>query len=112
MNQLGLSVCVIYKKPAIALSILNQDIETVLPYLPYDSTIIGGDFNINVIDQPYRVRIQALEKHGFSQVITTPTTTGGTLLDHIYLRRLPVDNESGVLQTYYSYHDAIYYILS
>ena len=49
-----------------------------------------------------------MSTNGFSQLITFPTTEGGTTIDHVYVYGIQ-QNEINVslLPTYYSYHDAV-----
>ena len=101
-------VCVVYRKPSIPLNTLNSDIQQILPYLPDCYTVIGGHFNINVADNPQTVQPHSLQALGFTQIILSPTTIAGTLLDHIYITNFPTVNNSGVVQTYYSYPDAVF----
>ena len=48
-----------------------------------------------------------MTRNGYQQIINQATTAENTLLDVIYVKNIEVKN-SGVFQTYYSYHDAIY----
>jgi hypothetical protein len=49
-----------------------------------------------------------LRHYGFHQLIVKPTTSSDTLLDVIYFNGPETDYKSGVLQTYFGYHDAVY----
>ena len=43
-----------------------------------------------------------------SQLVTSPTTAKGTLIDHVYYNRPTRDNIVEVRETYYSDHDTVY----
>ena len=57
------------------------------------------------------VPFMALKSSGFKQVVYKSTTKQGTLLDHIYVSNTPQLWQSGVVPTYYSYHDAVLFFL-
>ena len=48
-----------------------------------------------------------MSRNDYQQIITQATTLGNTLLDVIYVKNVNVRN-SGIFQTHYSYHDAVY----
>lgn len=79
-----------------------------------DQIIVTGDFNEDLNQRNTPVK-DLFTTHGYSQLISHATTTEGTRIDHMYVNStLPIDStaiESGVLSTYYSYHDPIYGII-
>lgn len=51
---------------------------------------------------------ECMSTNGFSQLVTFPTTERGTSIDHFYLYGIQQKQTNvSLLQTYYSYHDAI-----
>ena len=71
-------------------------------------TIILGDFNEDLLKSQTHPIKDHLQKHGFKQHITEPTTDYGSLLDHIYHNMEPASQHYEVQDTYYSDHDATF----
>jgi len=71
--------------------------------------LIFGDFNENLLLNQNNKFFNFLINKNFTQLITQFTTTGATLLDAIYFRG-SLDIQSGVLQSFYSYHEPTYAI--
>ncbi len=51
-----------------------------------------------------------MQKHGFKQFVTQPTTDSGSLLDHIYFNRHSdmINVHIDVHDVYYSDHDSVF----
>ena len=79
-----------------------NDLCTQLDGLQTDYTVILGDFNHDLNKQSPLSCFK-----DYCQVINTPTTHIGTLLDHIYIKPLPSDYKADVFWTYYSHHHPI-----
>ena len=47
----------------------------------------------------------------YAQLIKEPTTRAHTMLDPIYVSPPPTAYSAGVSQTYYSFHDSVYYVI-
>ena len=98
---LDLVVCVLYRPPRMTKAIFQLKLDKILDQLPPVShTIVGGDFNENIMDEPQKIpfNMHAID----TQLINQPTTRYGNLLDHIYVRQ-PSNLKSfnaGVLSTY------------
>ena len=82
-----------------------------LEIMDHHPIVVCGDFNENVLAGRGRIA-QELESRGYAQVIEDATTDKNTLLDHIYLSPPQRCVQSGVLRTYYSYHNPVYCVLS
>ena len=100
----NLLIVAVYKpvatsKAAFCKEMSNITAQTEL--LDTDYTVFVGDFNHNLLKETVLPPLRQ-----YSQLITEPTTTNGTLLDHIYItpRPPPSRYEAGVLTSYYSYH--------
>ncbi len=106
--ELNVSVCVVYRPNSVTRASFEEGLCRILLELPPGRDIIlGGDFNIDLLGDPHRNTIGIPES--YVQLITQPTTTYGSLLDHIYVKAHDLTNySSGVCQTYYSDHDATY----
>ena len=73
-----------------------------------DKVVIVGDFNEDLLsDESDKSVSNCLGNCGFKQHVYKATTDYGSLLDHIYTRRV---NDVGVdvLDTYYSDHDRVF----
>ena len=68
--------------------------------------IVTGDFNEDLM-KDQKTFSNLMSRNDYQQIITQATTLGNTLLDVIYVKDVNVRN-SGIFQTYYSYHDAVY----
>ena len=106
-----MTVCVVYRKPSSRLTDFNKDLSAVINQLPDEHVVIGGDFNRNTVDEPEKIVFKPLQLKRFIQIIDKPTTTSGSLIDHIYIKNNPNSWRSGVIPTYYSYHEAVYYAM-
>ena len=85
---------------------LHQLINSVLHET--DRVIVLGDFNEDILfDQEGKVIHEFFVKIGFKQQVTCSTTDYGSLLDHVYSRRIE-DIGIDVVDTYYSDHDQIF----
>ena len=77
-------------------SVLTQTVTHGMP------SVILGDFNEDLIGYP---NSQVLSRHGFSQLVNSPTTDNGSLLDHVYFNRPSDHHTVQVVDAYYSDHD-------
>ena len=69
--------------------------------------IIAGDFNENLLQNNQTI-LDTMTSKGYNQVIHSPTTEGGTLIDHVYVRGIEQDTiKTSIISTYFSFHDAI-----
>ena len=71
-------------------------------------TVILGDFNYNVLDLPESPIVSLMSTHGYEQLVNNPTTTKGTLIDHVYSNLHDNNIIVEVHDTYYSDHDTVY----
>lgn len=104
-------ILVMYRPPSLPtnsfVQILEQvlhQIETYSQFYNTDHKVILGDLNYDLQKQP---SLEPLKD--FHQIITNPTTSAGTLLDPVYVDTLPETYCAGVLNTYYSYHEPVYF---
>ncbi|CAH2245717.1 Hypothetical predicted protein [Pelobates cultripes] len=74
--------------------------------------ILCGDFNEDFLCRAKKPISDLLHSRGYTQLVWAATTEGNTLLDHIYISRVQHCLQSGVLHSYYSYHDPVYCVLS
>ena len=72
-------------------------------------TVVLGDFNEDLLQKPDSRVLSLMSSNRYKQLIETPTTDRGTLIDHVYYNR-PSDNTVvQVHDTYYSDHDTVYW---
>ena len=48
-----------------------------------------------------------MSSNGYEQLVHSPTTDRGTMIDHVYYNRPPADTVVQVRDTYYSDHDTV-----
>lgn len=70
--------------------------------------IVCGDFNENLLSGASTPITDLFLSRGYVQLITGATTDKNTLLDLIFISRPQCSLQSGVLQTYFSYHNPVY----
>ena len=72
--------------------------------------VIGGDFNINIMNRPNNYLTNELIKMGFAQIVKKATHIEGGLIDHIYVRQGGDKKYSWIVEQfpkYYSDHDGL-----
>ncbi|CAJ1057891.1 hypothetical protein PFLUV_G00025180, partial [Xyrichtys novacula] len=74
--------------------------------------IVCGDFNENLFSNASKPILDFFQSKGYGQLITAATTDKNTLLDLIFISRPQLCLSSGIMQTYYSYHNATYCVIS
>ena len=83
-----------------------------LKNMDHHTIVLCGDFNEDLLSS-FRGPIGTLlQKEGYAQLIKEATTDKNTLLDHMYISEPQQCLQSGVLRTYYSYHNPVYCVLS
>lgn len=103
-------VCTVYC-PGTRISLTNKQLPQKLK-MQLDTTstkiLVLGDFNENLLSKSDSRRLYtSFIDYGFKQHINGPTTTNGSLIDHIYTYNIE-GSHSGVLSSFYSYHDPVY----
>ncbi|XP_078688663.1 uncharacterized protein LOC144920377 isoform X2 [Branchiostoma floridae x Branchiostoma belcheri] len=108
-------IVAIYRAPNVHKDLFISSLEKLLQHLTAverNNTVIVGDFNENLLSSEDNKKIQSfLMRNGYEQLIEAPTTMKGTLIDHVYMSALSDVVNHGVIQTFYSYHDAVYCVL-
>ena len=107
-------VCVVavYRRPQLA---LRNFLRLVDDYLRHClqlrvPTVVLGDFNENLLveSSTSTTLLQFMSGIGFTQLVTTPTTDSGSLLDHIYWNHPSESCVVDVVDIYYSDHDGTF----
>lgn len=108
-------IVTVYRPPSYSVTPFLQNLRALLENLEmFDihPIIVCGDFNENLFFYANKPILEMFESRGYGQLITAATTDRHTLLDAIYTSRPGQCLHSGVLQTYYSYHNPVYCVIS
>ena len=98
-------IMTVYKPINTSVSVLSNvlnDLCTQIETLSVEYVVILGDFNHDLLKKP---PISALRR--YKQLIASPTTAKGTMVDHIYIKPLPAEYNASVLASHFSYHEPI-----
>lgn len=104
--SMKLTVCTLYRPNSMRKELLQANLKLLLNAVPSNChTIIGGDFNVDIKGNPQTNAFSL--PSDYRQLIAHPTTSYGSLLDHVYMKNLgeEVSYSCGVSGTYYSDHD-------
>ena len=103
-------VALLYRSPSVPLQTLTSLMSRVLNHVSRSSlpSVVLGDFNEDILHQSSSRVVTFMSSHGYTQVVNSPTTARGTLIDHVYCNSLPSNMIVGVQDTYYSDHDTVY----
>ena len=107
-NASHLQISLLYRSPTSALQQFIVVLTELLSRLSStnSATIVLGDFNEDVLSKPNSTSI--MSNHGFTQLVHTPTTDRGTLIDHVYYNRAYEILVVQVCDTYHSDHDSVF----
>ena len=105
-----------YRPPQFSVSECIRYLKRLLDHLSEmscDVIIISGDLNEDQFSNRNKPLYNLFTEYGYQQLITSSTTEKGTLLDTIFVRDSDVHKvkATGIIQTYYSYHDAVFCLL-
>uniref|UniRef100_A0A8C4HPS9 ATP-dependent DNA helicase n=1 Tax=Dicentrarchus labrax TaxID=13489 RepID=A0A8C4HPS9_DICLA len=108
-------IAAVYRPPHFCLKKFLPNMESLLDSLDmmnHQPVIVCGDFNEDLLCKGKKAIQELFQSKGYTQLITDATTENRTLLDHIYVSQPHTCVQSGVLQTYHSYHSPVYSILT
>ncbi|CAI5689232.1 unnamed protein product [Oreochromis niloticus] len=108
-------IAVVYRPPDYSLTPFMQNLVSLLDSLEImdcHPIIVCGDFNENQLQSGRKQILEQFQSRGYSQLITSATTDKNTLLDLIFISQPQQSLHSGVLRTYYSYHNPVFCVLS
>ena len=114
-NPFQALIAAVYRPPQFSLERFLPNLTNLLDSLAimnHQPVIVCGDFNEDLLCKGKKAIRELFQSRGYAQVITAATTEGQTLLDHIYISQPHTCLQSGVLQTYYSYHSPVYCVLT
>ena len=101
-GKTNILIATIYKPTATPPRLFNNDMNDItaqIELLDTDFKVLLGDFNRDLMKDQILPAFNS-----YNQLIEDPTTTGGTLLDHIYIKPTPQHYIASVMTTHYSYH--------
>nr|XP_024656104.1 uncharacterized protein LOC112431662 isoform X1 [Maylandia zebra] len=108
-------IAVVYRPPDYSLTPFMQNLVSLLDSLEImdcHPIIVCGDFNENQLQSGRKQILEQFQSRGYSQLITSATTDKNTLLDLIFISQPQKCLYSGVLRSYYSYHNPVFCVLS
>ena len=108
-------IAAVYRPPGYSvLSFLSnlQNLLDALEIMDHHPILVCGDFNEDLLSRASKPILELFQSKGYEQLITAATTDKNTLLDPVFISRPQCCLHSGVLRTYYSYHNPVYCILT
>ncbi|KAM9770972.1 uncharacterized protein ACBT44_004651 isoform 1-T2 [Syngnathus typhle] len=112
---LNVLIAAVYRPPGNSLRTFLPSLGNLLRYLEvmdHHQILVCGDFNEDMLSASFKPILDLFRSTGYTQLITTATTDKNTLLDLIFVSRPQCALHSGVLQTYYSYHNPVFCVLA
>ena len=109
-NRSILQVGVLYRSPCASLANLNAILSKVLHQVSKSITpcIIMKDFNEDLLHKLDSRLLSFMTSNGYAQLVQSPTTPNGTVIDYVYCSNVPDNAIVEVQDTYYSDHDTVY----
>ena len=109
-NGCSIRLTVVYRSPSVSIDNLLCMMFGLLHHLEsYDMpSIVLGDFNEGLLAKPNSRMVTLMSQYRYSQLVHTPTTDKGTLIDHVYCNIPPQFIKIQVTDTYYSDHDTMF----
>ena len=107
-NQMQLAL--LYRSPSVPFEALVGLLSRVLNHVTVSSIpcVILGDFNQNILGNSNYAIVELMGNYGYTQLVQCPTTSNGTLIDHVYCNNHSSSIIMQVQDTYYSDHDTVY----
>ena len=109
-NTEYIQVALLYRPPSVTTATFVNILTTLVGHMSLSNlpTIILGDINENIYDNTHSHILDTMTSSGYTQLVQSPTTDRGTLIDHMYYNRPVNDVVVQVHDTYYSDHDTVY----
>ena len=112
-NGSHIQVALLYRSPSLSLTALTAILLRLLTNLSVYNTpcIVLGDFNEDLLSQQSPIIKRLMSNFSFVQLVQSPTTPQGTLLDHVYYRNCNSCSNAivKIQDTYYTDHDTVYF---
>lgn len=109
-NATHLLVAVVYRSPSMSSDAFLNALTAILNHIamPDIPAIVLGDFNEDLLQKPDSRTLSLMSSRGYEQLVQSPTTDRGTMIDHVYYNRPSGRAIVQVHDTYYSDHDTVY----
>ena len=108
VHNTDIQIALVYRPPSVPTATF---ITVLVAHMSLSNipTIILGDFNedLNDNDNGHSHILDTMTSSGYTQLVQSPTTDRGTMIDHVYYNR-PVNDVVQVHDTYYTDHDTVY----
>ena len=109
-------IITIYRPPRYSITDSVRNIACLLQHIDTHCSIpivVTGDLNEDQLSDRNKPLLNLFMGYGYQQIIASPTTAKRTLLDVVFIREhdVPHLKSAGIVQTYHSYHDAVFCIL-
>uniref|UniRef100_A0A3B1IIS5 ATP-dependent DNA helicase n=1 Tax=Astyanax mexicanus TaxID=7994 RepID=A0A3B1IIS5_ASTMX len=107
-------IAVVYRPPNYRLSDFMPNLDALLTFLEimdYKPAVVCGDFNEDQLSKINKPVLNLFQSKGFTQIINHATTEKNTLLDPVFISNPNMSVASGILNTYYSYHNPVYCVV-
>ena len=110
VHNTDIQIALLYRPPSIPTASFVTVLTTIVAHMSLSTlpTIILGDFNEDLYDNTHSHILDIMSNNGYTQLVQSPTTDRGTLIDHVYYNRPSDDAVVQVHDTYYSDHDTVY----
>ena len=88
-NHCIVQIALVYRSPSTTNTTVSSLLHRLLTHFSVTNipSIILGDFNENILQQQNSALLRLMNDFGFTQLLHSPTTDQGTLIDHIYYRQ-------------------------
>ena len=109
-----IQVAVVYRSPSVPLASLLTILSRLLMHVTLNTQpcVVLGDFNQDLLHKQRSALLSLMSSFGFIQLVQSPTTTQGTLIDHVYYRNSSNSPSPNIIvqvqDTYYSDHDTVF----
>ena len=109
-NLTRMQIALVYRSPSVSQTTFRTVLSRLLGHMAMCNTpcLVLGDFNEDLLHQPNSSVLSFMSEHGFRQLVKSPTTPHGTIIDHVYYNAPPDNVTIEVKDTYYSDHDTVY----
>ena len=112
-NVGNMQIAVVYRSPCVPRATLITVLTRLLRHVTLCSIpcVILGNFNEDIVHHQNTAILALMSSFSFKQIVQYPTTSQGTLIDHVYYRNTSGNTTFAIVQmqdTYYSDHDTVY----
>ena len=108
-------IATVYRPPNFRLDMFLPNMQSLLDSLEImgcQPVVVCGDFNEDLLSRGKKAIHELFQSRGYCQLVSAATTEKQTLIDHIYISHPQSCLQSGVLQSYYSYHSPVFCVLT